>query len=125
MAKKKNFEKIVNIDLEIHKDATSDEWERYDAVLPVITYHVFKENIGGWGGRETCMGEPGDGYIRTNYWRVLESGVDKAKEQIERIIKNFNLSDFINLRIGDSINSETDYKTKFKKEKTLEWSWNK
>ena len=125
MKKKKTYDKIVNIDLEIHKNATSDELERYDGVLPIITYQMFKNEIGTWGGRETCMSEPEDGFVRTNYWYVLESGLEKAKQEIERIVKNFNLQNFTNLKIGNPIDSETDYKTKFKKSKSLDWSWSK
>jgi len=41
MMKKKVYEKIVNIDLDIHKKATSDEFERYDAALSIISYQLF------------------------------------------------------------------------------------
>lgn len=125
MKTKKNFEKVANIDLDIHKNATTDEWERYDAALTTISYLLFKDSIGTWGGRETCMGIPEDGWLRTNYWFVLESGLDKAKQEIERIIRNFNLSKFTKLTIGEPSESKTDYKTKFKKEESMKWSWYK
>lgn len=122
---KKIIEKIVSIDLEIHKDASADEWERYDASLTTITYQLFKNEIGTWGGRETCMTEPEDGFMRSNYWYVLESGISKAEEEIKRIIDNFNLKDFTNLKISRPIDTATDYKTMFETKSTLNWSWTK
>ncbi|WP_318343843.1 hypothetical protein [Flagellimonas baculiformis] len=116
-------EKIVNIDLEIHKTANTNDWERYDAALPIISLRLFQNNLGAWGGRETYFGESEDGYVKTNYWFVLESGVEKAKEQIEGIIKNFNLGSFTRLIIGDAVPSENDFKQELEETESLEWVW--
>ncbi len=117
------YEKIVNIDLEIHKSATTNDWERYDAALPMISLRLFQKNLGAWGGRETYIGDSPDGYIKTNYWFVLESGVEKAKEQMERIIENFSLGSFTRLIIGDAVPSENDFKQELEETESLEWVW--
>lgn len=113
----------MNIDLEIHKAANSSDWERYDAALPMISLRLFQNNLGTWGGRETCLGEPVDGFVKTNYWFVLESGVEKAKEEMERIIENFNLGSFTRLTIGDAVTSENDFKKELEETESLEWVW--
>ncbi len=43
--------------------------------MGAVSNSFFKDNIGEWGGRETCMGEPEDGFVHTNYFFVLESGI--------------------------------------------------
>jgi ribosomal protein L16 Arg81 hydroxylase len=122
MKTNKVFEKIVNIDLDIHKDATSDDLERYDAALPIISYNLLKENIGDWGGRETSL-KGNDDYVRTNYWFVIESGLEKAQKEIKRIVENFSLSKITKLRISSPQKSNADYKTQLENNKELSWSW--
>lgn len=117
------YEKIVNIDLEIHKSANTNDWERYDAALPMISLRLFQNNIGAWGGRETYMRESVDGFVKTNYWFVLESGVEKAKEHIEGVIKNFNLGSFTKLTLGEAVPSEDDFKKELEETASLEWVW--
>ncbi|WP_108422372.1 hypothetical protein [Flagellimonas amoyensis] len=119
------YEKIVNIDLEIHKVANTADWERYDAALPIISLRLFQKNLGAWGGRETYLGKSADGFIKTNYWFVLESCVEKAREQIEGIIKNFNLGGFTRLIVGDAVPSEHDFKKELEEAESLEWVWDR
>ncbi|WP_418497745.1 hypothetical protein [Flagellimonas sp.] len=117
------YEKIVNIDLEIHKAANTNDWERYDAALPIISLRLFQKNLGAWGGRETYFGNSEDGYVKTNYWFVLESCVEKAKEQMERIIENFNLGSYTRLMVGEAFPSENDFKKELEETESLEWVW--
>jgi len=119
--KKKEFEKIVNIDLEVHEKATSDEQERYDAALYTISALLFMNESGTWGGVETVIKGNNGGYWRTNYWYVLESKVKKTKEEIVRIITNFSLQEFTRLSISKPVVSEDDFKAAIKKEKRFIW----
>ncbi|MBW8242470.1 hypothetical protein K1F50_06625 [Muricauda oceani] len=117
------FEKIVNIDLELHTSASDNEKERYDAVLPIISLRLFQKNMGSWGGRETCIGVPEDGYVLVNYWYVLESCAKNAKEQIEQVIQNFDLSAFTRLSVSDALETGEDFKKELEETETLEWCW--
>lgn len=65
----------------------------------------------------------GDGFIRINCWVVLESGVEKAKKEIERIIKNFPLEKVTKFEIGEAMESDKDYKARVKGTKSLNWVW--
>lgn len=125
MSKKRenNWQKIVNIDLEIHHEVNSDEWERYEAVLPIISLALLREQIGLYGGRETCLGIPDEGYIQSNYWYVLETRVEIAKKELERIISNFELREFTRLKIGKPAESDTDFEADIKKETSLKWNF--
>jgi len=120
--KKKN-EKIINLDLWIKTKATTEHWERYEALLVTFSNFLFQNKIGTWGGRETAIGKPTDQLIRTNYWFVLEEGTEKATLELKRIIKNFRLGLVTKIQVGRPTESKTDYKTKFQKEKEFVWSY--
>jgi len=119
----KKFENLVRVDLEIHKSANDNDWERYDAALPMVSLQLFKNNIGSWIGRETYIWESEDGYVTTNYWYVVESGIGLANEEIERIINNFELKSITQLLTSDAFDSEYDFKQELIETETLEWSW--
>ena len=115
--------KVIIFDLDIHQSASKNEFERYDASLTTISHFLFQKSIGSWTGRESCIGTPEDGYIRTNYWTVLEEHNIDAKKEIERIISNFNLGKFTRLKVSDTIDLKEDFKSELESEKELKWSW--
>lgn len=121
MATKKQNDKIVNIDFWIREKAKSEDWERYNALLFSYGEYLFQNKIGTWGGRETAMGKPDDGLVRTNYYYVLEKGTNKAVTELKRMIKNFRLTAVTKVQVGKPIESKTDYKSKFEKEKEFAW----
>lgn len=119
------YEKVVNIDLELHHSANNNEKERYDAALPIISLRLFKNNMGAWMGRETCAVVPEDGFVLCNYWYVLESCTEKAKKEIEEVVQNFNLDKFTRLTISHPVDYGEDFKMELEETKTLEWFWDK
>ncbi|MHA7863338.1 hypothetical protein [Flagellimonas marinaquae] len=120
-----NYEKVVNIDLELHNDAAANDRERYDAALPIISLRLFKKNMGSWMGRETSAIVPEDGYILSNYWYVLESCMQKAKKEIEEVVQNFNLGKFTRITVSHPVDYGEDFKLELEETKTLEWFWDK
>jgi len=126
MAKnKKQYEKIFNIEISMKSNGTSDDWERYEAVLIAFGNSVFQQGIGTWGGRETAFGKPFDDLVRTNYWYVLETGLDKAVSELKRIVKNFRLGRVTKTEIGKAFVPKTDYKKEFQNQKEFSWSYSR
>lgn len=123
MKTKKQNDKIVNIDLWIKGKAKKEDWERYDGLLLVYCNFLFQNKIGTWGVRETAIGKTSDGLLRGNYYYVLEKETTKAVSELKRMIKNFRLTSVTKVKVGNPIESKTDYKTKFEKEKEFSWTY--
>lgn len=117
------YGKIINLDLYIMPKASKEEWERYEAVLLTFGNFLFQNKIGTWGGRETAIGSENHYFARTNYWFVIESGVDKSVKELNRIVKNFRLGKVTKVKVGILIESKTDYKNRISKEKTFTWQY--
>ena len=111
------MEKIANIDLSIQDSVTDLIWERYEAVLVAYSASLFQKGIGTWGGRETGAGE------RTNYWFVIESGLEEAKQELERLIRNFRLKTWTSIFVSDLADDETGLKKELAEKKEFSWTY--
>lgn len=120
-----NYE-IINLDLWIKDVATSDDWERYEALLITFGNYLFQNNIGEWGGRETAIGKTPDGLVRCNYWFVLKKETDKSALELKRMVKNFQLESVTEIKIkfdkSGKIDFKTNFKAKFEDKKSNDWS---
>lgn len=121
--KKKTYEKTISVSFFIHSKASDEEMERYHAAVTVFGISLFTKEIGDWCGRETSILEPEDGFYGCNIYYVLESRIEDAKKEIERIITNFNIQSFTKIETGEPIESEKDYNKLLKKKKSFEWAW--
>ena len=127
MKNKKEFLTTRMIDLWIKEKATSEEWDRYESVLIIFTNFLFQNEIGDWSGRETAMGKPSNGLERTNYWIILNSDIDKAKAELEKIVKNYQLIHVTKIEMSKEpdIEDKKNYKDIFKKKKEFTWTYYK
>lgn len=127
MKNKKQFPATRMIDLWIKEKATSQEWDRYESVLLTFTNFLFQNEIGDWSGRETAIGNTTDGLIRTNYWSILNSDIDKAEVKLKEIIKNYRLNRVTKIEVSKEPYTEhkKNYKDIFKKKKEFTWIYYK
>lgn len=132
MSKKleKTKEQFLFIDLAVSKNANNDEYERYEASLPIISKEFLFNEIGKWNGRESLIKgqESENEWVRINFWVVLASKKQEATEKIEKIIKNFELSTFTQLKIRDNLHTQDkgeDIASDLQKQKKLQWVWYK
>jgi hypothetical protein len=117
---------IVSINLGIKQKATTDDWERYEALLVTFSNYLFQNEIGDWGGRETSLLKGGGLDIsRVNYWYVLFEEKNVAVNELMRMCINFSLLEVTKIEIGEPIKSKKNEKKRFKDRKTLCWEYHR
>lgn len=119
-------EKKCFIDFHLLGNQSTENWKRYEAVLIAFGNYLFQNNIGTWSGRETSLSKKNtkkDTLTRTNFWIILESGKEKAEEELKRLVKNFRVSSFTKIKIGNTFEQQKneDFSKFLKKQKNFTW----
>ncbi len=99
MKKVETPQKARMLSVSILQKATDNDWERYNAVVSLITQYLFLKKKGFYDGRDTAMGKLNpDDAVRTNFWFIKSGSKNTVEGEVDRMLLNFNLAGLTEFR---------------------------